>query len=88
MVLGEKGSPDTKALRLEVWKQFLPNKVVVQAGLGENRQREAMPLLEGRRLVNNQATAFVCEGYTCKQPVTRPEDLASQLLSATSAEAR
>jgi len=88
VVLGEKGSPDTKALRLEVWKQCLPNKVVVQAGLGENRQGEAMPLLEGRRLVNNQATAFVCEGYTCKQPVTRPEDLASQLLSATSAEAR
>jgi uncharacterized protein YyaL (SSP411 family) len=88
VILGVRDAPDTKALRLEVWKKFLPNKVVVQASPAATPRPEAMPLLEGRTLVNSQATAFVCEGYTCKQPVTRAEDLASQLLPAGAAEAR
>jgi uncharacterized protein YyaL (SSP411 family) len=79
VILGEPEAGDTTALKHEVWKHYLPNKVVVQASARESAERTAMPLLQGRALVNDQATAFVCENYTCKQPVNRPEDLASQL---------
>jgi uncharacterized protein YyaL (SSP411 family) len=85
VILGEKDSADTKALRMEVWKTFLPNKIVVLASPAEIPAGETIPLLQGRNLVNNQATAFVCEGYTCKQPTTQPDKLASQLASAATA---
>jgi len=79
VILGEPEAEDTAALKHEVWKHYLPNKVVVQASSGESAVRTAMPLLQGRALINNQATAFVCEHYTCKQPVNRPDALGEQL---------
>jgi uncharacterized protein YyaL (SSP411 family) len=36
-------------------------------------------LLENRPLQEGRATAYVCEAYACKQPVTNPADLAAQL---------
>jgi hypothetical protein len=41
---------------------------------------EAVPLLRGRPQVNGAPTAYVCERFTCRLPVTRPEDLAEQLV--------
>jgi uncharacterized protein YyaL (SSP411 family) len=38
-----------------------------------------VPLLENRPLVDGLATAYVCENYTCQQPVTDVEALAAQL---------
>jgi uncharacterized protein YyaL (SSP411 family) len=83
VILGEPKAADTTALKDEVWKHYLPNKVIVQAS-GESAQRTNMPLLHGRVLLNGRATAFVCENYTCKQPVNRPEDLAAQLFREAS----
>ena len=34
---------------------------------------------QDRPTINDQATAYVCEHYTCKRPVTDPETLAAQL---------
>ena len=85
VILGEPKSENTTALKDEVWTNFLPNKVVVQVSPDRARERETMPLLQGRTLINNQATAFVCEQYSCKQPVNRPEDLRGQLSTSTSA---
>jgi len=42
--------------------------------------------IRDQHLAPNQATAFVCEQYACKQPVNRPEDLALQLSSQTGAD--
>ncbi len=36
-------------------------------------------LLQNRKAVNDQPTAFVCENFTCQAPVTDPEDFAEQL---------
>ena len=38
-----------------------------------------VPLLEGRKTVDGQAAAYVCEHFVCKAPVTTPEDLAAAL---------
>ncbi len=34
-----------------------------------------VPLLAGRGLVDGQPAAYVCENFTCKQPVTTPDEL-------------
>jgi uncharacterized protein YyaL (SSP411 family) len=79
VILGDREAPDTIALRREVWTPFLPNKIVVQSFRGEAGASPVLPLLQGRTEIGGQATAFVCEQYTCKAPVTRVEDLAAQL---------
>jgi uncharacterized protein YyaL (SSP411 family) len=37
-------------------------------------------LLKDRTQVDNKATAYVCEKFACKLPVTSPRDLAAQLM--------
>ena len=79
VVLGDPESTDTHALLREVWKPYLPNKVVVQTNQADDRSAAVIPLLRGRTLLNDKPTAYVCEHFTCSQPVTEPEKLASQL---------
>lgn len=79
VVLGDPESTDTHALLREIWKPYLPNKVVVQTNQADDRSAAVIPLLRGRTLLNDKPTAYVCEHFTCSQPVTEPEKLASQL---------
>jgi uncharacterized protein len=41
--------------------------------------RPGVPLLAARKMVNGQATAYVCRGFVCDRPVTTPADLAAML---------
>jgi uncharacterized protein len=70
---------EIKPLLEEVWRNYLPNKVVAHAPLSENEAVQSLPLLQNRPLSDDQATAYVCQHYTCKQPVTTPEALKAQL---------
>jgi uncharacterized protein YyaL (SSP411 family) len=78
-IIGKAGADETRLLLDEVWYRYLPNKVVAQASSADEKATEIIPLLRDRRLVDNRATAYVCEHFTCKKPVTTPEELASQL---------
>jgi uncharacterized protein YyaL (SSP411 family) len=57
------------AMLAEIRKRFLPNAVVMQA----SEAPTAMPEID------NRATAYVCENYACKLPVTDAERLAESL---------
>jgi uncharacterized protein len=41
----------------------------------------AVPLLEGRRPVDDLAAAYVCERFACLRPITAPDEL-RELLDA------
>ena len=70
------GSSDE--LKSEIWRGFLPNKVVVLAEkAGENTG--LIPLLQERSQIDGQPTAYVCENFACQRPVTTAEDLREQL---------
>ena len=65
---------DIQPMIREVWRGYLPNKVVAPSfGM------DIIPLLEGRTALNGVPTAYVCENYTCKQPVTDLSSLAAAL---------
>jgi uncharacterized protein len=87
-IIGESGAPDTRALAREVWKPYLPNKVVAQSAEGDlARAAELVPLLRERAMIEGHATAYVCENYTCQQPVATAGELAAQLGSPAARDA-
>jgi uncharacterized protein YyaL (SSP411 family) len=79
VIVGERDKAETQALRREVWKRYLPNKVVAQSSADDERAAEIVPLLRERPMIDGHATAYVCEHYTCQRPVTSAAELAAQL---------
>ena len=78
-LVGDLNSAVGQALLKTVYAAYLPNKIVVA---GSGREEDAdVPLLQNRPLVSGQPTAYVCENFTCKAPVTTPEELKRQLRS-------
>jgi uncharacterized protein YyaL (SSP411 family) len=61
-----------------VWSRFLPNTVLAAGDPGDPPAAK-VPLLADRPLVDGRATAYVCERFVCKRPVTSPEKLAAEL---------
>jgi hypothetical protein len=79
-VVGAPGSEATRALVAEVTsRRFLPNHILAVAGADDERSREEVALLLERPQIGGRPTAYVCERFTCKLPVTEPEELAAQL---------
>jgi uncharacterized protein YyaL (SSP411 family) len=74
-VIGAAEDARTAALLDEVRRRYLPN-VVLAAGPGD---RSPIPLLAGRTAVDGKPAAYVCEHFSCRRPVTEPEELAAQL---------
>ena len=68
-----------RELALEVYRHYLPNRVLV--GGGADDTTAGLPLMEGRGQLGGQATAYVCRNYVCDLPVNQPEALARQLAS-------
>jgi uncharacterized protein YyaL (SSP411 family) len=75
-IVGEPDDPATRALLAEVRKRYLPNTVLALKSPGEE---SPLPLLARRDLVNEKPTAYVCERYVCKLPVTEAAALAKLL---------
>jgi hypothetical protein len=74
--------PSRDALRplvAEVFRRYLPNRVVAGAIGAEPAAVAGVPLLEARGPVDGKATAFVCRNYACELPVTDAPSLARQL---------
>ena len=74
-----KDKNDIQPLLELVWHKYLPNKVVAPNPGDDTQAIEALPLLQNRPLIDGKATAYVCQNYTCQQPVTEPEALRQQL---------
>jgi len=53
----------------EVWRNYLPNKIVAPTLVDDAEAATAIPLLRNRHLTGRRVTAYVCEHYTCKEPV-------------------
>jgi uncharacterized protein YyaL (SSP411 family) len=62
-----------------VYHRFLPNKVLAWTSGASQAHAGPIPLLAAKKRIDGRATAYVCENFRCKAPVTSPEDLARQL---------
>ncbi|MGH2629463.1 MAG: thioredoxin domain-containing protein [Actinomycetota bacterium] len=79
-IVGDPADDDTRALAAEVTgRRYRPNLVLAVAAPQDDSARRAVPLLRERSTIGGSATAYVCEGFTCRLPVTSPEALRDQL---------
>jgi len=72
VIIGEKGNE----LEMEVWRDYLPNKVVV---LSSETETPEITLLENRTKIDGKPTAYVCENFVCQKPVSSTSELKEQL---------
>ena len=68
-------------LAAAVYRRYLPNKVVVTADPNNSALTTKLPLLLGKGLVAGEPAAYVCQNYSCKAPVSSPNDLEELLTS-------
>jgi uncharacterized protein YyaL (SSP411 family) len=73
-LIGAPDAPGTVALARAVASRFLPRMVLAPA-TPEQAVHSAVPLLEGRGLVDDKPAIYICQGFVCRQPVTEPEAL-------------
>jgi uncharacterized protein YyaL (SSP411 family) len=79
-IVGDPAAEGTQALVDEVLtRRFLPNHVLAVASLEDTPARNAVALLQDRPQLAGRPTAYVCERFTCRVPVTEPAELAAQL---------
>jgi uncharacterized protein YyaL (SSP411 family) len=82
-LVGDPAAPDTHALLAVLSQQFRPNLVLAVAKPDDSEAVNAVPLLQERPQRNGAATAYVCQNFACKEPVTTPEALAAQVEPTT-----
>ena len=73
----------TEPLRREVLGRFVPASVTVTASAGTGAH--LTPLLADRPMLRGEATAYLCEEFVCREPVTDPTRLRDQLDAALAA---
>ena len=77
-IIGGLTDPNTRALVAEVYRKFMPNRVLL-GGIDGDTELAGLPLIEGREEINGAPTAYVCQNYVCQLPVSDPAELAKQL---------
>jgi uncharacterized protein YyaL (SSP411 family) len=70
-----------QALQEETARHYLPFSVVVPIAAGEAQEAlsRILPFTAAMSTRDHRAAAYVCRAFTCRQPVTTPEDLAREL---------
>ncbi len=76
-LIGEAGEEKFEAMKKVIQAAYRPTVVV--AGSSYPIKENAPALLNDKIMLQNQATAYVCEGFVCKQPTTAIEKLVEQL---------
>ena len=76
-LLGELDSFTGKVMLDTIWSKFRPNLILAASSYPP--EQLAPPLLQGRPLLDDQPTAYVCQNFTCQQPTSDPEVLLKEL---------
>ena len=81
VIVGDMAAKTTQAMIQSVRRRFLPNTILLvrpEESRGNNLAAVS-PFVEPMTAVNGEPTAYVCEQYVCKKPLTDPAQLESLL---------
>ncbi|MBT3392340.1 MAG: thioredoxin domain-containing protein, partial [Chloroflexi bacterium] len=76
-ILGERNHPETQQLIDALWQSYRPR--TLSAHSPYPAPAAAPEILKNRPLQNIRPTAYVCQGYTCKNPVNTPAEMLAHL---------
>ena len=87
VVAGSLDDPRTREILDEVTGRYLPNKVLLLLGGGEEEAllTSMVPWVAGHVMIDDRPTAYVCQGYTCRLPTSSLREVADQLESRSPA---
>ena len=78
VIVGERENEQTRKLIDIINRSFLPYSVaVVKDTESIAALRELAPYTEGQEMVNGKATAYVCENFACRAPITESSEMES-----------
>jgi len=72
-ILGTPNTPEFEALTEVLWEAYRPHVVAALSNFPPGAS--APSLLNGRPLIEQKASAYVCQNFVCKTPVTHPAEL-------------
>ncbi|MCH7530718.1 MAG: thioredoxin domain-containing protein [Gemmatimonadetes bacterium] len=79
-IIGDRADDATRELVRAAHQGFARNLTIV--GRAPDELVAGVPLLEeARGLIDGFPTAYVCHGYSCRQPVTSPDQVREQMTS-------
>jgi len=72
VIAGQPGDPGVERMLRAARRKFLPDTVVVFHPIGDTggKIEKLAPFLEGQTALDGRATAYVCQNYSCRAPVT------------------
>ena len=71
VLIGDSESPKISDALRSLWKQFRPHDLILAFDPGSEDIVDAaaeIPLLAGKKIVDEQPTFYLCENYTCEEP--------------------
>ncbi len=80
-VIGSRGHPLTADLVKVIFENWLPNASVAAADPDDPEALTDIMLLKNRSMVEGRPTVYLCEGYSCLNPMSDPDLLRTYLMA-------
>ena len=81
VIVGDPEGSDTKKFFAALNREFIPNitSLFVPAHEKNPEIHQLAPFTQNLKNIHNRAAAYVCSGFTCRQPTTAPKEMLAQL---------
>ncbi len=76
VVVGTRGDPQLQLVLTEIWRRFLPDKVLATPDEGVP---EIDSLTQGKTSTGGKPTVYICQNFACRSPVTELDILKKAL---------
>jgi uncharacterized protein YyaL (SSP411 family) len=81
-LVGSASDPRLTELRQQLWRSYLPNRVIALCTDSYESAVKVVPLLSGRNALQTQPTAYVCQHQTCRAPALSAAELGREISAA------
>lgn len=78
IILGKNGDPQKEQLLQALQKRFMPFDIILTAETGEELAKLA-PFTKDYKTIDGKTTVYICENYSCRQPITNLDEAMEQL---------
>ncbi|MEH7795788.1 thioredoxin domain-containing protein [Bacillus safensis] len=78
IILGKNGDPQKEQLLQVLQKRFVPFDIILTAETGKELAKLA-PFTKDYKTIDGKTTVYICENYSCRQPITDIDEVMEQL---------